>query len=558
MSVAEGHLRELAETIGPRPATTDAEARAADYLEETFLRRGLEVERQEFDCPRTYSWTYVVYHLLTLAGAIASGFGPLRWPAAAVAAISAGLMWSDLDTRWGLSAIMPKGPSQNIIARRVPKLRRGETSRCVVIVAHYDSARASLAFSPALVKRFETTFGLMKWCTFLVVPLTLLSALPWAGSMQPWLWYATLAASAYLVVPLLINAHREIFMSPVSGANDNASGVAAMLTAMERIVPEPEEGYVPAARPVRHSAEEAIEADVIPEGALLSYAPAETPQEPLVDLGDEFSWGELPRHAQDQERFDLDEGGESDWGSAWDSEDDEPAGAAVSPSEGDTGGGDDSEVRRWLGLRKGFDAREEGRKIGSWDQFGDGDDDWGDKAGAAAHDVRDDDFAAVEAARIRRRVSEGTDHSLADKEIWFVATGAEEVGTWGMKALLDAYGTQLRGAFILNLDNVGAGALHWVTSEGMARRYSSDRRVSSVIKRIVREDELPVRSRPYRGLSTDATPALARGYKALSLMAFDINGRLPHWHWHTDTVENASIETIETAADLVVKFVRDA
>ena len=49
-----------------------------------------------------------------------------------------------------------------------------------------------------------------------------------------------MAVSAYLLVPLVINAHRELFMKFVDGANDNASGVAAMLSVMETIVPAAE------------------------------------------------------------------------------------------------------------------------------------------------------------------------------------------------------------------------------------------------------------------------------------------------------------------------------
>ena len=152
-------------------------------------------------------------------------------------------MWMDLDTRWGLSSIMPKGTSQNIVARHEPRARRGERNRTVVLVAHYDTAKASLAFAPSMVKNFSLTFGFMKACTFLI-PLLIL-----AGALLPdyalYIWYATLVLAAYLVVPLFINLHRELFGKGVNGANDNASGVAAMLGAMEAIVPEPGEGFVP-------------------------------------------------------------------------------------------------------------------------------------------------------------------------------------------------------------------------------------------------------------------------------------------------------------------------
>jgi hypothetical protein len=129
MSEVAQYLNELADTIGPRPATTDAEAQAADYIEETMRARGLDVERQEFDCPRTYSWAFVIYHVLTIAAAAAGFWEIALWPAFVVAAIVAIVMRMDLDTRWGLSSLMPKGPSQNILGKHYPQALRGETRK---------------------------------------------------------------------------------------------------------------------------------------------------------------------------------------------------------------------------------------------------------------------------------------------------------------------------------------------------------------------------------------------------------------------------------------------
>jgi Peptidase family M28 len=126
-----------------------------------------------------------------------------------------------------------------------------------------------------------------------------------------------------------------------------------------------------------------------------------------------------------------------------------------------------------------------------------------------------------------------------------------------MKAFLKEYAADLRDAVILNLDNLGSGALYYITSEGMSRHYDGDRRLISAAKRVVRELQMDVRGREYRGLSTDATPALARGFRALSVMAFDINGRLPDWHWKTDTVENVTPENLTKAADFVTEMVRE-
>ena len=147
-------------------------------------------------------------------------------------------------------------------------------------------------------------------------------------------------------------------------------------------------------------------------------------------------------------------------------------------------------------------------------------------------------------------VTTNVDRELVEKEVWFVGTGAEEVGTVGMKAFLREYGPELKDALIVNLDNLGTGNLYYITREGMAKRYYADRRLVGAARRAARENDLPVKGREYRGLSTDATPALARGFRAMSVMAFDINGRLPNWHWSSDTADQVSEGALETGRRL--------
>ncbi|HEX9093032.1 MAG TPA: M28 family peptidase [Coriobacteriia bacterium] len=581
MSGEMTHVMELAERIGPRPATTDAEADAADYIQGVFEARGLEVERQEFDSPRTYSWAYALYHVLTLASAVASRWFPA--PALVAAGVTAIVFWLDLDTRFGLTSIMPKGPSQNLIARHVPRVGRNERAHRIVVVAHYDSARASLAFAPGMVRGFATTFGLMKACTIAVPVLILLAETPWLRDLPGvWAlvpWYVTLAASAYLLIPLVINVHRELFMKPVPGANDNASGVAAMLGVMERVVPEPDLSSV-AAKRVQRTEDAVAEVDVMPGDAVLTYAPTETPmREPEVWAGadEDIEWNEPARAGLGQTTMDVNAAPVTRPPAPVPGSPPGDRPSRVSPLDGDLFGsaelfgeepvareaagaetGAEHNVRDWLGVGKDFDARKEGASIGSWDNFADDDEDeTGWKGGSAAIEALDDpDFAASEAARIRRRVTQTVDRDLAEKEIWFVATGAEEVGTFGMRAFLKQFGPEMRDATIINIDNVGNGTVHYVTSEGMARRYRSDRRLLGAARRAVTEDDLAVRDIDYRGLSTDATPALARGFRAMSVMAFDINGRLPDWHWQTDTVENVDEANLTSAAEFVCAVMR--
>ena len=77
-------------------------------------------------------------------------------------------------------------------------------------------------------------------------------------------------------------------------------------------------------------------------------------------------------------------------------------------------------------------------------------------------------------------------------------------------------------------------------------------------RRVSRETETVIKPRIFRGLSTDATPALARGFKAVSIMAFDSAGLPVNWHWKTDTADNVDPELIEATAEFVAAMVRDA
>ena len=297
------HLTALADEIGPRPATTDAEHRAAAYVESVFVARGLEPEIQEFDAPRTYSWAYVIYHLLTIVSAVCVGAwlldGMLIWAGFALSAIVAFFMWSDLDTRWGLTRLMPKGPSQNVIARHIPKARRGERMKRVVIVAHYDSARSSLAFSPghgqAVRRHLHAHEGVH-------VRRSGAAAVRRAADSRsrrtstPYVWYASLVAAAYLLVPLRHQRAPRAHDAVRGGRRRQrlrGRGDARRLPqprARARLVALRHRA-VPAAAPVRRSPEAAQEAGVVPEGSLLSYTPAGG-RDASTALPDDFAWAE--------------------------------------------------------------------------------------------------------------------------------------------------------------------------------------------------------------------------------------------------------------------------
>lgn len=656
--VAE-YVRRLAVEIGPRPATTDAEADAADYIQGIMDGYGLEVERQEFESPRSAGGGLALGYFLVVLAAAAAWLPILVWPAVIVAALGA---WGALGSAEGRGFVrlMPKGPSQNIIGRHVPRHRRGERLTKVVIVAHYDTAKSSPGFSPTFVRNRLLIVRIVAVCTGLVPLFLLLYALPIPWIPEKWLWYAALAAGAVTALGMLVTLYREFVLRPVPGGNDNASGVASLLGCIEAIVPAAEGDLTGATQPMRavqvrqeawtDGAESDDVVDVTPRqsrraderyeggGGVLDYAPAAVPEKDIAELPEDFKWAEpTQQQPQSQSVLDFDtvefatvsdqttspsEERPSErepepqsgyppkedtsgrrprqFDDSWADLDEEDASSRRSPRSDGTGvdadargtsresrpsRGDEAAPSRrrepepkrglwsrvrgkkenherpsdWLGVDDSFDARKEGRQIGSWDNFdedeGDG---FGYKGGWAGDDpIGDPDFARTEAGRIRKRITESVDRALAEKEVWFVATGAKEPGGFGIRALVDDYGDDLRGALFINLQAVGVGNLHWISEEGVLRRRHSDRRLASTARRASSELELSAKSRVFREVPTDASYAIAQGMRAMSIMAFDINGRVANLHWADDTADSVQESNIENAVLLVAEMVRN-
>jgi len=144
---------------------------------------------------------------------------------------------------------------------------------------------------------------------------------------------------------------------------------------------------------------------------------------------------------------------------------------------------------------------------------------------------------------------------LENTEVWAVATGCEEAGMVGMLAFLKRHGQELQDALIVNLDNIGAGGLKYVTGEGMIKAFPSDPELLMLAAEVVRENpELTLSPQEYRTLPTDAYAALVLGYRAMSVMAFDEEGVIPNWHWETDLIENLDGKNLEEAEAFVEKL----
>ncbi|MBS3949132.1 MAG: M28 family peptidase [Peptococcaceae bacterium] len=358
----------LSEEIGARGSATSEEKRAANYCKDLLKGMGYEVIEQRFKALTTFSWLYITFYLWPLVA------WALDWPLLSL--LGSILFFMDLNTYQVLSRVFPTGASQNIYATH-PK---GQ-GRQVVLVAHLDSSKAGLNFSPAMVKGFRTSFLLMV-ASLCAAPILLFVASLWGGAWR----FVALLPCLYLAFASITLIHREIWNRYTNGANDNASGVGAVLAVAERFKA------------------------TLPDGVQLSV----------------------------------------------------------------------------------------------------------------------------------------------------LLTGCEEAGTYGMIRFLEEYGSRHKESVFVNLDNIGAGSLHYMSGEGMFPVFKAPTELIEACQRVAkRRPELGVKQGVYNLLSTDAMPALVRGYKAVSFLSMNDEGLLPNWHWPTDTFANVELKTVETAVEFVAELVAD-
>jgi hypothetical protein len=117
----------------------------------------------------------------------------------------------------------------------------------------------------------------------------------------------------------------------------------------------------------------------------------------------------------------------------------------------------------------------------------------------------------------------------------------------GMRHLLADPDINRAQTWILNLEGVGAGGLHYLEEEGFmhALRPGQDLLKIAGELRVGR----PVRAGKLRAIPTAAHVPLMRGMKAITLMGLDRDGLPPCWNQITDRIgdvdETGVAETIE-------------
>ncbi len=154
-------------------------------------------------------------------------------------------------------------------------------------------------------------------------------------------------------------------------------------------------------------------------------------------------------------------------------------------------------------------------------------------------------------------LSMGSDELLCH-DIWFVALGASENNHAGMKQFLSEYRREIRGAFLINLDCVGAGSLTVLTAEDPYNTRRADRRITRLLSKIAEDLHIQLQKRVYDYGRTDATPAMHASVRSATIMGCDENGLPALAHTQDDVAHMIDAKQVKQVAQMVCELIRRA
>ncbi len=283
MAELNEHVAYLSQEIGPRPAGTEEEQRAALYISEQFsAEAGLTTAMEDFQCnpdsslPRTLCSGVAV--LVTLVATIV---GALAVPAIVVSLICAALAAAEVFDKPVLSRLLNRGVSQNVVARYLPAKSptRASRRRKVIVVANYDSGKVRRDLNGAM----PAVLPILYWvelAMLVVMPLLLAIRMVLASDGTVLVVFNVLLAVAMVVAVLPVASFLlEKFANYNEGANCNAAGVAVLLEVASRVAAARD--FPDAPEPTVHGEAAAVSAGLVPEGAEIVYHTGNTSE----DLG---------------------------------------------------------------------------------------------------------------------------------------------------------------------------------------------------------------------------------------------------------------------------------
>lgn len=249
MAMTHDYLDQLDQNVGIAPANSQEEYQAAQTIADIMRRHGVEPSIEEFDAKAFGGVMDQILFAMLFVGMLLVGIGAVPLTvigfvlvALPVAAFVARYLGNDFVEKLG-----PSARSQNVVAFHKgegPLVQKGV--RPIVIVAHYDTPHENPVYSTPLAPYLPMAWRFSKWCVLAVAVATLFQIMAFLPEVfRRILWVVGLIAALPLLL-LAVTGIVELFTPSTEGANDNKTGVAAMLGILENVRPSGEQSAYPA------------------------------------------------------------------------------------------------------------------------------------------------------------------------------------------------------------------------------------------------------------------------------------------------------------------------
>ena len=240
MAMTHDYMDYLNEKAGICPAGSQEELQAAETIADLMRQHDVEPSIEEFDAKTFGGVVPSALYTLIFLGIVLAGIGVTALTAvgfvlvaAAVALFVLKYLGHDL-----LANLGPTTRSQNVVAFHQgtgPMVMKG--TRPIVIVAHYDSPHENPLYTTPLAPYVPMLWKASKCCTLAVAVCTLFQPLAFLPEpFRRFMWIIGIVAALPLAI-LGVSTILEHFSDCTDGANDNKSGVAAMLGVLENVRP---------------------------------------------------------------------------------------------------------------------------------------------------------------------------------------------------------------------------------------------------------------------------------------------------------------------------------
>ena len=224
----------LAGNLPHRRANSENERTAAEYVADRFKEYTPDTEVDDFYSPDDPWYLFASYYAEFCVVSIIAIWWPriaLCYGAAVFLAYLAEFMGHHV-----MSRLVPQYETQNVVARFLSP----RPKRLFVITAHYDSGKICSLVRPRTVSWLGVAHSLVLLCMLTVLMMCAFQALGiFDEAPMRYDVIARWTAAGCLLGAAAILFYCDATGEPTRGANDNASGVAALLGLAERLADEP-------------------------------------------------------------------------------------------------------------------------------------------------------------------------------------------------------------------------------------------------------------------------------------------------------------------------------